>query len=149
STPFFLVGMAGCDGPGEQLRRGWPTGAGVTLHGEGMGRMDVLQVVLTGLGLVALALGLIGLAAGGLDALVFRTRPRLTLLTAVGLGLLFLGAAPPTRVAAGEQDFPDPSAPVPAARALGQLEQPPPPAAPAAGALPEQPAPLTPAGNSL
>jgi len=100
--------------------------------------MDVLQVVLTGLGLVALALGLIGLAAGGLDALVFRTRPRLTLLTAVGLGLLFLGAAPPTRVAAGEQDFPDPSPPVPVRRALGQMEQSPPPAAPAAAVFPEQ-----------
>jgi len=82
----------------------------------------VTLVVLTSLGLVALAVGLIGLAAGRLDHMVLSTRPRLALLAVAGLALLFAGAAPPVPAPRAAAAWPDPRPTVPVREALRQTE---------------------------
>lgn len=59
--------------------------------------MEPLLVAITTLGFASLFLGLVGLVSGRLDQRVVRTRMRAGCLALAGLGLLFLGAAPPTR----------------------------------------------------
>lgn len=62
--------------------------------------MVVVWTVLLTLGMLALALGLMGLVSGRLDRLVLKNRRRLAVLSAVGLLLVFAGSAPPIRAAA-------------------------------------------------
>ncbi|HEY8418006.1 MAG TPA: hypothetical protein VIK93_08235, partial [Limnochordales bacterium] len=98
----------------------------------------VTLVVLTTLGLAALAVGLVGLAAGRLDRMVLSTRPRLALLAVAGLGLLFAGVAPPTPVPRAAAAVPDPRPVVPVREALRQLEQAASPASGTRAVFPEQ-----------
>ena len=90
---------------------------------EGLGCMETLLVAVTALGVTGLFLGLIGLASGRLDRRVIRTRARAGCLAALGLSLLFLGAAPPTRAAPGAAGLPDTRPPVPIRAALQAAEQ--------------------------
>jgi len=85
--------------------------------------METLLVAVTALGVTGLFLGLIGLASGRLDRRVIRTRARAGCLAALGLSLLFLGAAPPTRAAPGAAGLPDTRPPVPIRAALQAAEQ--------------------------
>lgn len=100
--------------------------------------METILALSTGFGLVALAVGLTGLAAGRLDRRILSNRARLGIVAAVGLGLLFLGAAPPTRAKAPAAGFPDPRPPVAVREALQRLEQGPPAADKAAVVFPRQ-----------
>ncbi|HEY8497177.1 MAG TPA: hypothetical protein VIK98_09140 [Limnochordales bacterium] len=100
--------------------------------------METLLVAVIALGLTSLSLGFIGLASGRLDRRVIRTRARAGCLAALGLSLLFLGAAPPTRAAPGAADLPDTRPPVPVRAALRAAEQDSPAPSHAQAVFPEQ-----------
>lgn len=84
--------------------------------------MVVLWTILLSVGLLALALGLIGLVAGRLDQTALRNRTRLSLLAAVGLLLVFAGSAPPTRAEVDRATMPDTATTMPIRTQLRQRE---------------------------